>query len=87
MTWPVNGQRAQYNTSDAQMKANGAMTGMPFKRRGRLTSAACTRKDITLTGPVKNEMITATEITAASVPHPRKKNRKTKLTARFSHIA
>ena len=32
-------------------------------------------------------MIVATEITAASVPQPRKKNRKMKDTTRLNHIA
>ncbi|MNC05231.1 hypothetical protein D3C77_521850 [compost metagenome] len=69
------------------MKANGAMMPMPFRRSGRWISGAVARSDIRLIGPVRNEITTATEITAASTPQPRKKNRKMKLTARFSHIA
>ena len=77
MICPVNGQHARYSTSDAQTNANGTTTGMHATRSGRGRSAACVRSAITLTGPVRSEMTVATEITAASVPQPRKKNMNT----------
>ncbi|SPZ16736.1 Uncharacterised protein [Pseudomonas luteola] len=42
---------------------------------------------MTLAGLVKQEITVATEITAASVSHPRKKNKKTNAITRFSHMA
>ncbi len=87
MISPVSGHFAQYSNSVAKMNASAAMMGSAMSRNGRCALGAVRRRVIELTGPVRYEMIVATEMTAASVPQPRKKNRKVNDTARLSHIA
>src|SRR6185312_11427097 len=87
MISPVSGHFAQYSSSVEITNARQANTGSAGMRSGRASSAAVRRSVIALIGPVMYEMIVATEITAASLPQPRKKNRNTNETARLNHIA
>src|SRR5579875_872347 len=87
MISPVRGQRAQYRSSVANTNASPAINVSAGMRSGRCNSGAVRRSTVTLTGPVRYEMMVATEITSASVAQPRKKNMKMKATTRFSHIA
>lgn len=87
MISPVSGHLAQYRISEAQTKANGAISDRPGRRSGRCSPGELLRSDITLVGPVRYEITVATEMTAASAPQPRKKNRKMNDTARLNHMA